>query len=134
MSCGEKKKEILKEIEKIENQFNDWKCTDKETLYDESYNAIKIVFEKHKNISKSIFLSYTVVFKGNVSLKLPIFDCIITIGNAGDNIGFWEEFSLITYNKSEYLAIKDIPNILKAIDKFGNPENNLQLLFNKSVK
>lgn len=133
MSHEGKKKEILKEIEKIERQLNDWKCTDKETLYDESYNGLNITFEKCKNISKSIFLSYTVVFHGNVSWELPIFDCEITIGNAGDNIGFWEEFSLITYNKSEYLAIKEIPNILKAIDKFGNPKNNLEILFNKTI-
>ncbi|MDI3478686.1 MAG: hypothetical protein PWQ59_2211 [Thermoanaerobacterium sp.] len=134
MSCGEKKKEILKEIEKIESQFNDWECTDKEDLYDESYNYFKIVFEKRKNISDSTFINHTVAFHGNISLELPIFDCIITIGIAGDTRSFWEEFSLIIFNKSEYLAIKDIPNILKAIDKFGNPENNLQLLFNKSVK
>lgn len=133
MSHGGKKKEILKEIEEIESQFNDWECTGKEDLYDETVDYLKIVFEKHKNISKSIFLSYTVVFHGNVSWELPIFDCEITIGNAGDNIGFWEEFSLITYNKSEYLAIKEIPNILKAIDKFGNPKNNLEILFNKTI-
>jgi len=32
MSHGGKKKEILKEIEEIESQFNDWECTDKEDL------------------------------------------------------------------------------------------------------
>lgn len=133
MSHEGKKKEILKELEEIESQLSDWKCIDKESLYDESYNAIKIVFEKRKNVSKSVFLSYTVIFNGNSSLKLPIFDCVITIGIVGGKRSFWEEFSFINHDKSENLTIEEILSILNSIDKFENPENNLKTLFNRSI-
>ncbi|MDI3478685.1 MAG: hypothetical protein PWQ59_2210 [Thermoanaerobacterium sp.] len=112
--------------------MKNWECADKKTLYDETCDYFKIVFEKKRKDFISN-LKYHIVFHGNISLESPIFECEINIGVTGKSYSFYKEYILYIQDKLKSLEIREIPDILNTIDKFENPENDLKILFNKFV-